>query len=560
MASFFQILSRAVSPFRPKALNTDWLDSLPVGDYVEALDIVKERLAEFSAEEDLRDADALATLLLIDERSRSSVASLTWQYVKAAVLANKIDERMWQAVYGHYSMLATAYRAFLDRCLDNAAQGPFQDSLPQLLLNLIDCERCMAKWRYLRYQEAAEGAWLRMHALYQLAELQECTVVPLSRYPGQPQTTISACYLEALMLNILNHNTLSKIEIEIVAEWLAEWCKMMTLSAEFDELSHLFYVDLEEDVGGRRVRNIRPASTYRYWELDKVEDLLTEVRQELQQGEVPTRLKLLQGVGFQECLRLIELLLADWSRNIYSRQRRSEQRSVVARSVQVVNGIQGVCLLTKRAADEQRMRTYSSKSSNRKIYREPLAMGNADGVDYPSLLWEEWIIENESYYGLGAVVSTGSNSWLMPGKLIAMEGESGRGNITVGVVRSVRQLPANRHYVGVELLCHTPSHVQMKNLETGQQSAVAEKQRQDIFLSSTLASEGVPGFSALYLPRDGRLDIPQTLLMPALMFVAGGLFELRADYKLYQVRLGKLIEQKNDWVRVVIEVVDKQAV
>lgn len=557
MTNFFRLLSKAVSLGRPRAQDTGWLDALPAGDAIEALDIVRERLAGFASGNTPLDADALDTLLLIDERSRPSVAALTWQYVKAPVLASKIDERMWQAVYGHYHALAAAYKALLDRSTETPAQCPFPEKLPQLILNRIDCERCMAKWRYLRYQDIAEGAWLRLHRLYQMAERDGYALTPVSRYPGQPQTTISASYLEALMLNMLNRSNLSKIEIEIVSEWLVEWGRVMTLSVEFDELSHLFFVNLKEDAGGRRVRNIQPAEGYRYWEADKVEDLLTEVRQQLLQGDVPTGLKLLQGVGFPECLRLVEHLLADWSRNAYQRQRRAEERSVVARSMWVVNGISSVCQLVGRSADQQRMGTYSKKSSSRKMYSEPLAMGKAEGIAYPALVREKWVIENESYYGVGAKVAVEANSWLAPGRLIALDDESGSGNIPVGVVRSVRQLPGNRYYVGAELFSHMPHHVQMKNMDAEKLTEDAVGQRQDVFLSSAMTAEGLPPFTAIYLPREGRLDMPQTLLVPTMMFVANGRYELRADYKLYQIRLGRVIEQKSDWVRVVIEVLGK---
>jgi hypothetical protein len=82
----------------------------------------------------------------------------------------------------------------------------------------------------------------------------------------------------------------------------------------------------------------------------------------------------------------------------------------------------------------------------------------------------------------------------------------------------------------------------------------------DIFLASALATQGLPPFPALYLSRDDEKDIPSTLLLPRVEFIAGGIFELRTEHHHSQVRLGRVIEQKDDWVRAEVQLPESETI
>lgn len=545
-----------IKPHRGDALDTGWLDELPRGDYLTAQDIVVERLRDFVSDDNPFDSKALHALIRIDEYCRENVAALTRQYVGAPVLAYEIDERLWQSVYSYYHVLERAYQAFLDRYAGDLAQSPVSGGLPQLLLNLVDCLRCAAKWRYLRYQSMVEGGWLNLHRLYLLGERLGCTHTPLQRHPGQPETTLKACYLQALMLDTLNHTSMLKSEIEMLADWLVGWCGMLSLDAEYAESRHLFFVGLDEDRGGRRIRHFQPAPSYRYWDTDKVVLQVERVMQYARQGRLPGGLSMPPNVGFADCQMLIEHMLVEWSRDIYRRQRRSDERDQVAKVAQVANGILNVCQHVKnvlysrgRVVPHDELNTHPLPDAEARS--EPETRADEGGIVLSGINGEKWIINNESKYGFGAVVNADLNLWLRPGRVIVLDYELNPDMPVVGAVRSVKQMPGNKRHVGIEVLCHTPAYVRLKNLSQGAQPQ--EFLPTDIFLASSLSAQGQPPFPALYLPKDEEKDMPSSLLLPRVEFIAGGIFELRTDHHHGQVRLGRVIEQKDDWVRAEVQ-------
>jgi len=533
-------------------LDTRWLDDLPAGDHLGLLDAVQKRLQDLSVQEVKPNQAMMRALMAIDHRSAPSVAALTLQYCRAPTLPVEVDERLWQCVVSHYRILASNYQRLLDAYVGQGDHGLDAADLPHILLNLMDCQRNLVKWRYFRYQPMVEGGWLKLHGLYQLAESRGCALTSVSRYPDTPHATIMACYLETLMLGTLNHTNMQKVEIELLASWLGWWCSGITLSADYDAARHLFFVNLNEDRSGRRLRNTEPAADYRYWELDAVEQQIVGLKQSLTQpGQ--SKLALLQGVRQADALNLIEHLLGEWSRNDYQRQRRLDEREGVEKLAQLVNGILNVCQQVKNVA-YARVRGREGHFEATPIGADAISVSDDSepGVASAGGGAEKWHIENESRYGLGAVVNAELNLWLKPGKLIALDDQFNHDMTPVGVVRSIKQLGGNQRYVGIELLSHTPAYVRMRSLAAAREYFAA-----DIFTAATLTTQGPPPFPALYLPKDEERAIPSSLLMPVIEFVDGGYYELRTDRSAYQVRLGQVMEQKDDWVRVQAVMLEK---
>lgn len=548
-----------VKPRGEELLDVRWLDELPRDNYLSAQEIVLQKLRGFVSDDNPLNEKAFHALIQIDERARQNVAALTRQYVSAPILQFEVDERLWQSVYNYYHVLERAYQAFLDRHEKTLATSPIAPHLPQLVLNLVDTLRCAAKWRYLRYQSMTEGGWLRLHQLYQLGERLECTRTILKRYPEGNETTLMSCYLQALMLDTLNHTSMLKIEIETLADWLSRWCGMLVLDTDYVEARHLFFVAQAEDRGGRRMRHFQPQSNYRYWDTDKIVLQVERLAQYARQDRMPVDLKLPLSLSFSDCLLLTEHMLVEWSRHVYRRQRRTDERDEVAKVAQVVNGIVNVCQHVKNVL-------YSAGRPLQpdEVKARPLPVSQVvppaqepGAIILPGANGEKWTINNESKYGFGALVSSELNLWLRPGRIIALDYELNPGMPVVGVVRSVKQVSGSKRHVGIEVLSHTPAYVRLRNLADS--AHPQDFLPTDIFLAACVATEGQPPFPALYLPRDEEKDIPSTLLLPRVEFVAGGIFELRTEHHHSQVRLGRVFEQKDDWVRVEIQLPESEA-
>jgi len=555
MVDYFKALKAIVQPPKVKAVDTRWLETVPQGDYSAAQDVVLEHLQDFLSEEQPLDQNALDALFSVDERCRPNVAALTAQYVHATSLPFEIDDRLWNSVCNYYTLLAHAYQRFLNQYLENPASLPHD--LPQLLLNILDCRRCLLKWRYFRFQTMEEGGWQRLHQLYRLAEREGCATVGLWRHRTQDETTIESTYLQVMMLGTLSPSDMLKHEVAMVTDWLADWCNVTTLDSNFDTARHVFYVNFDEDKGGRRTRKIQPADYFRYWDTDVMVSKVARAQVDIQQGKPPAELTLARGTRLQDCQPLLEYLLAEWSRTGYQRQRRTDGRKNVNKASHIADGLEQVCQHVKNVAYARRKGRAADKvaAENRQSFSNSIFFQIEGTSTAQGVVSEKWTFTNESKYGYGAVVNAGQNPWLRLGRLVSFFDTQDQHYALVGVVRNIKHLVDDRRYVGIEVLSRKPVQVTLRNLD--EKSQVHQLPNDDIFLSATLTSGGAFPFSALYLPKDEARDTPSTLLVPALEYIAGGTFELRSEPYVYRVRLGRVIEQKDDWVCVEASRLDK---
>jgi hypothetical protein len=556
MVDYFRALKTIVGSPKAKVCDLRWMETLPQGDYLAAQDVVLEQLGLFLDEETPLNQDTLDALTEVDERSSPTLTVLTNQYIHATSLAFDIDERLWQSVCHYYERLGQAYQRFLDQCKTDEA-GLAHD-LPQLVLNVLDCKKNVLKWRYFRHLSMPPGGWLQVHQLYQLAEQEQCAEDILWRYRNQGEASIVSIYLQMQMMGTLSASDMLKHEIEMVCSWLSSWSLMLVIGKDFDTSKHLFYVDLQEDKGGRRARNLHPQNHFRYWDTDAIEARIAKAHVEMQHGKMPTDLMVGSGQRLSDCQPLLEYLLAEWSRTGYQRQRRANSRSEISKRSHVVDGMDLVCQYIKNAASARKKSRLPSVASADpgKDYASALTLQLEGGGGVSMMAGEKWTFVNESKYGYGAVVPTGHNPWQRLGRLLAFYGDHDQRFPVLGVVRNIKQLPEGKAYVGIEVLSRRPINVTLRSLDVAEEKSAPENT--DIFLAATLIKDGGLPFGALYIPKNEERSLPATLLVPALQYVPNGVFELRSHPYLYKVRFGRIVEQRDDWVCVEARMIENK--
>jgi len=459
----------------------------------------------------------LAALVEIDQSSRPHANALIDQYVHTPESNAEFEEQLWQTLEAYLQQLDDAYTSVLQGKTLQQDSELLGKAFAHRLNNLMLLALC----HYLRYQPLPGNFWLKLNAAYQMAE----------KAMDATGTTSSGCvasYVQTLMLGTVNCTNMLKWEIALVNKWLEGWCQDLSLAKEYDEEQHLFFVDLLENNGARRMRDFTPKPSHRYWHVDNMTSAL-ERMQQLEGDILPPDF---EGYNvIPNVMRHIEHLLAEWSRTDYRRQRRVEDRDGVSKSAQVVHGIFNVCQRVKNSA-------FASLS--------PAPVYNEDGVDSTAGKSEEnsWIIENESKFGFGAAVKADLNSWLKPGRLIALDYELNPNLTVVGVVRSIQQQSENICYAGIEVLSHTPSYVRLQHMDDSEMD---------------LATDGAEPFPALYLAKDDERDQLAALVMPSFQFVESGVYRLRTQQQAYRVKLGDVVEQQYDWIRAQINMMDKGA-
>lgn len=462
---------------------------------------------------------ALAELIEIDQSNRSHVDAFIHQYVHTQKPGAEPEAQLGETLHAYLQLLNHAYMLTLQG--NNTLQ---QDSklLGRAFMGRLDNLGLLALCHYVRYQPLPDDFWSKLHAAYQMAEETKGIDVV--------SAGCDASYLQALMLGTINHANMHEWEIVLVNGWLQRWCQDLSLAKKYDEEQHLFFVDLLENNGAQRMRHFAPETSYRYWNVDNMTSALKHMQQQLQGDVLPPDFG--EDIVLSNAMRLVEQLLAEWSNTDppFLRQRRLEDRDGVSKSAQVVHGIFNVCQHVKNLA-------FANLSL--------VANHNQDGADSAATGSEEnsWIIENESKFGFGAVVKADLNLWLKPGRLIALDYEFNPDLTVVGVVRSIQQQSEDSCYAGIEVLSHTPTYVLLQHMDDNMSPETG----------------GTESFPALYLAKEDDRDQPAMLVMPSFQFRESGLYQLRAQQQAYTVRLGDMIEQQYDWLRVGINTMDKSA-
>lgn len=469
----------------------DWLAQLASEDALPA----HEKVLHYLQGMTVRGTERLQQVIATDGASKDNAQTLADRYADARRLATEDETRLWEAGHGLHEQLAMSYAACLREITEKSV--PVAEA-PALVARIIYHRGRAAAWCHFRYIAVPTGWWLEMHKLYAFAERERFAGRPIPLYADEAPSTCTSLYLQTLLLETLNRTNMSKRQIENIYHWLLPWAGQITLDEEFREEEQLFFVDLAEDRGGRRIRNFEPRPSCRYWNTDAIVRNLEQAMNNLEEGAPDI-------IGLEP--EILHELHTEWSRTAYKRQRRTDERNDVTKRASVVNGVYAVC-----------QEVHSQASGDTKL----------------DMNGELWMIENESRYGFGATVSAELNAWLKVGRLIALREEMNLGMSVVGVVRSLKLLEDGKVYVGVEVLSHMAIYALLQELQN------------DAPLPQV--------FPGVFIAADEERSLPTSLLLPAIEYQPLTRLRLRLDRRAHGVQLGGLMEQKDDWVRVEIEV------
>ena len=553
------ILSKIFHKHRPKSddpQDIGWINLLPRDNCLSAQDIILQRLSGIVPVEMPLENWRIQALLVIDARCRGNVAMLEHQYVAVQKLRSELDEHMWGAVYTYYRYLARGYQAFINDYVKHADQTSFDHRyLPLIVARAIHNNASIAKWRYMRYQAMPDGGWLAMHRLYALAESEGFGNKPLQLYEGQLEVTPGERYAQALMLDSFNRTNMTKRQIDMVDGWLARWLKGVSIARNFDDRQFLFYAELGQDQGARRIRNFKATPSCRYWETDTLVESIDHARKLLEEGKSMADAGLGNACSASAATVILKQLFAEWSRTEYQRQRRSEDRREVMTTATVAKGVPEVWQQVKDVAASLNRKAGGYVPVEGKSLEERLAAhsvaakGGGPIIAFPGVAGERWMINDASQSGFGAIVGAEVANWVEIGRLVALVCDENRDEVAVGVVRSIKQRLDGRRHIGVEVLSRAATSIQLTN----KMPRAATNTTGDVYLDANLLNPAMTFMQGLLLPPDKARGLGETMLLPNAEFDPGGMYEVSQGASHHMVRFGQTIEQKDDWIRLGVE-------
>lgn len=468
-------------------LNLDWLQQTSAEDPVAALEAATDQLRLCT----LKGSDRLHWLFAVDNALYPVSLTLVQQFAAARRLSAEEEINFWEAGRIYHDLQAAMLVALLREVAEKSI--PVADA-PAIVARTLHHRGLSALWRYLRYIPLPDGWWLDTHKIFAFAEREQISTSEVIIATEPSPTHSTALYLQLLLLDTLNRTNMSRQQIVTLAQWLKDQTEAIAIERVFDEKSQLFFVKLDEDKGGRRIRNFEPSPSCRYWRTD---DLLAEIELELEKSE--------NGQSSAVDTDLLRQMHSEWSRVGYKRQRRTDERNEVKKRASVAHGIYAVC---------------------QEVHSQ--AMGST----HQSLEGETWVIENESRNGFGALVSVELNAWLKIGRLIALREEMNFGMSVVAVVRSLQQQNGGKVYVGAEVLGYMALYALLQDLPPN----------------------GAYPYPGIFLASDEERLLPSSLLLPTIEYQPNAELNLKLDRRVRHIRLGELMEQKDDWCRVAVDV------
>ena len=317
----------------------------------------------------------------------------------------------------------------------------------------------------------------------------------------------------------------------------------------------MFYIDLEKDAAAKRMRNFEPNERCRYWDLDELEKHITIAITVSDRGEIPESLAFSKIENAKKLNETLKILLDEWQKSGYLRQRRKFTRQTSSKNARVNAGIADICKLvhqTNQVSSGLRL-SRDGKSLDERL-RAHTVLRQSSSLSANSGSLDTWIITDESTHGLGARVNKFSNILVRPDKLIGLVFNEDPGNIIIGIIRSTKPTQGDQLRVGVEVISYYPTWVQLKQAELNSNTNTEIEMPAEISFNNINSGLDVTIdvglFSGIYLPIDAGHSDSSALILPKINFRANANYAVTIAGSSKHVLLGQAIESRDDWVKV----------
>lgn len=540
---------------------TAWMSELPLGDIYAAHEKVVAALIEFNEKHEAFTKERLEVLMHLDEHAREMQHALCQQYLRNPRMSKVIESRLWNAVHAYYWEVTRGYHAFIMDYVANPTTSNIRQHIPLITTRAIHDFARVFKWRSFRYEKVEDRLWKRLHNLYRFAEFERFEHEAVTPYPGAESSTCCVDeYIHALMLDTVNTGAFYPKQIELLDFWLAGWARMMRLEKEFDTERHVYFVNLQEGQGARRIRKADGSENGRYWGTSELVAHIEELRAKLLNGELPARLGLSEDCRLPGCLDFLDDIARMWA-PLVQRVQRKHERTRVMKMIEVVYGLNEICAGVKQD-NEETSQEKASEGGVELTYEEMLdvrlygfvtkrTQTKLDNVkeskqNAPLPVHERWVMENESEKGYGVTLNEVANDWIRLGKLVALKPECS-GHWRIGVVRRMNKLASSQHYVGIEILADTPLMVMLKPRQGRANSGY--------LVNGVDAVEMILPIAGLFIHGEGEDADQSSLIIDSSEYSMGRMLELSAKAKTHTTRLKDVIERGDDWLRCSFEMV-----
>jgi hypothetical protein len=545
-----------------------WLTDLKDLDELTALQFSTKYLAQLInpvvAAEALSLEQQLDLILALEAANQLRLEKLATQLANVENMKVELENNIFDTCYDycrqsyifHLKVVELAFstpKPSADKSADKSDSDniyqPSEATLILLIARTLYAAFHMIKWRLFSQTNPPAKVWLQVNMLYKIAEQRALLNNPIELFHAAPSTTLSASFVQCWMLGQLTQVSMQKYQVEIASRVLSTLLTRTRISNKYTLDQYVFFIDLEKDTIARRMRDAYASNTCRYWEIDELEKHLVVASTVSDRGEIPQSLAFSKIDHAKKLNETLILLLDEWKRTGYVRQRRKAVRQASSKTARVNAGIVDICNQVRQAnqiSSGLRLSQDGTTLDDRLRAHTTLRQNSNLTINSGSL--DTWIITDESLQGLGARVNKYANILARPNKLLGLVVEGDPSKVIIGMIRSVKPTQANQLRAGIEIISHYPKWVQLK------QSNHTDNFADTVMETSTVSSKNVAtdigNFAGIYLPIEAGLSDTSMLILPKMHFRANTHFNVSIDGEKQQVLLEDPIESRDDWVKV----------
>jgi hypothetical protein len=364
------------------------------------------------------------------------------------------------------------------------------------------------KWHAFERTTAPAVSWQNANALFLGIES-----IGIDREPLHDGVACANAFAHCVLLATLNVGILSPPQVELAYRWLAKAGRELRVEPFFDPDTHWYQIDLEQPRGPERISPESAVSdTTRFFAVSVLGPALAQARVRLYTGALdvvapPNRLSALHFGSF---LDLAERLWSpDWRRASW----RDARSAAKGENIEIVIGFESVVEV----------------------------LGEDDGEENAAVKQASWMLRDRSDTGLGARVPDEIGASIQPGALIAYR-ESAEEDWELGaIVRRVRSADEIHWLVGIKRISSSSVALRLQaHSDTLQIETEAAPDPQAIYASVNSST--------------GRVD---SLLVRLKDFQRNANYRLPTRNGAFRIRMNRVIERGDDWMRVGFEVLGK---
>lgn len=524
-------------------LNANWETAIGQMTEVEVLTEMKEQLVKVCHSKSGDFNSKMQLVLDIDEKTHRKVRELTRNYLKLMNKNSDVKKDIEIAVYAFLRQLYLTYTHIIVEYKQQSSILLNTKRINLLLARYLNATFMMAKWRYFDDQPAPVGLWSNIHQVIKIAE--ELTIInkSLFLYDFQhKETSLATLLMRGFMLNTLQKGSYTSFQIELTDRVLKAWSTNLTISNQYNtQNEYQFFIHLDGDKSPQRLRSAKQHPDFRYWNTSRMVGLMESYLCAVNTGKSLESFNLLTMAKTEDLVDLFQKLRVDWCVTGYKRQRRTEEREVKYKRLNVSHGLDQI---------SARINYLQHKSTVAKSLPEPVSLALV--MDAPlshgyyadqqpnAYDRENWTMLEESQHGFSIEMGKEISDWVKSGTLIGYSTVDNNNKIGLAEIKTVRKRADGTYRVGLAKLTSNAIVLAINKVEKST-PFVADANcidDENLALSET--------FHVLFFD-DDMIEKPR-LIMPRYQYKRASRYRVDMNGEIHMVLAGEVVSSHRDWV------------